>query len=147
MDNLRITATKLVSISVLMICICAPTAAAAQRTVPCIVAVIPSAPPEIIHTQWAPFLERLTRDTGREFRLKVYEKMSDFERDVSKGVPDLLFANPLQTVVAHQAQGYVPLVRSSKLVSAEIFVLKDSPIRTIDDLENKRVAFVGIKNL
>ena len=93
-------------------------------------------------------MERLSQETGLDFRLKVYETMADFERDiVSPKAPDFIFANALQIVVAHQAQGYLPLVRGNKMVRAVIFVRKDSPARTADDLSGKRIAFVGAKNL
>lgn len=110
--------------------------------------VVPSAPPVVTHTLWAPFVERLARDTGLDFQLKVYEKMADFERDlVSPEAPDFIFANSLQIVVAHQAEGYIPLVRGGGLVWAEVFVRRDSPVRTAGDLAGKRIAFVGSKNL
>ena len=108
--------------------------------------VMPLAPPVAMHTLWVPFIERLSRDTGLDFRLKVYDKMSDFEQDISRGGPDFIFANPLQAVVAHEAQGYVPLVRGSRRVSVELFVRRDSPIRTVDDLANRKIALVGNKN-
>ncbi len=129
------------------VAVCDPAAHAAESKGPYVLAVIPAAPPIVTHTLWAPFVERLGRTTGIDFRLKVYEKMSDFEKDITSGTPDLLFANPLQAVVAHEAQGYLPLVRGRKPVSAELFVRKDSAIRTVDDLSGKQIALVGSKNL
>ena len=122
-------------------------AASAKTRDSYVFAVIPSAPPVTMHTLWMPVVERLSRDTGLELRLKVYEKMSDFEQDISKGAPDFIFVNPLQAVVAHEAQGYVPLVRGSKQISAELVVRRDSPIRTVDDLSGRKIALVGNKNL
>lgn len=123
----------------------APSSAMQKETY--VFAVIPSSPPVTMHTLWAPFIERLSRDTGMHFRLQVYEKMSDFERDITNGTPDFIFASPLQAVVAHESQGYVPLVRGSRLVTAEVFVRKDSPISAIDELSGKKIAFVGNKSL
>lgn len=100
-----------------------------------------------MYTLWAPFVDRLSRDIGIPLRLKVYEKMSDFERDIMQGISDFLFASPFQAVVAHEAQGYAPLVRGSRPVSAKLFVRKDSPIMTAEDLSGKKIAFVGNKNL
>lgn len=122
-------------------------AAAAQRTAPFVLAVIPSAPSVTMHTLWAPFLERLARETGLGFRLKVYEQMSEFEQDISRGAADFLFVNPLQAVVAHEAQGYIPLVRGGRTVAAELFVRRDSPIRSVDDLADRKIAMIGNKNL
>ncbi len=126
---------------------CTAGAQSAHGAGPYELAVQPAIPPVTIHTLWAPVLERLRRQTGLDLRLKVYEKMSDFERDLSDGVPDFVFVNPLQAVVAHGAQGYLPLVRGSRLVSAELFVRRDSPIRSVDDLTGRKIALVGSKNL
>jgi phosphonate transport system substrate-binding protein len=111
------------------------------------IAVIPSAPPVTLHKQWTPFVELLSRETGLEFRLKLYDKMAEFERDIWSGAPDLIFSSPIQTVVAHKAHGYVPLVRGGRAVGIGLYVRKDSPIRSIDDLAGKKVSFVGNKNL
>ena len=110
-------------------------------------AVIPSAPPVTLYTQWIPFAERLSRKTGVEFRLKLYEKMAEFERDIWSGAPDFIFASPIQTVVAHQRHRYVPFIRGGNLISVGLIVRKDSDIRTIYDLHGKTISFVGNKNL
>lgn len=110
-------------------------------------AVIPAAPPVTMHTLWTPFVELLARSSGLTIRLKLYERMADFEQDIWKGNPDLIFASPIQTVVAHQANGYQPLVRGAQMVAIGLFVRKDSPVRSVDDLAGKKISFVGNKNL
>ncbi|MDD5177066.1 MAG: phosphate/phosphite/phosphonate ABC transporter substrate-binding protein [Sterolibacterium sp.] len=110
-------------------------------------AVIPSAPPVTLHTQWMSFVERLSKATRFEFRLKLYEKMAKFERDIWSGAPDLIFSSPLQAMVAHTSNGYAPLLRGRSPVTVGLFVRKDSPIKSIDDLAGKKIAFVGNKNL
>ena len=111
------------------------------------IAVVPIAPPVTLHTQWMPFVDYLVRETGLNFRLKLYEKTAEFERDIWDGGPDFIFASPIQTVVAHQTNGYQPLVRGSRTISIGLFVRNDSSFRTIDDLTGKSIAFVGNKNL
>jgi phosphonate transport system substrate-binding protein len=111
------------------------------------IAVIPSAPPVTLHKIWMPFVEQLSHETGLRFSLKMYEKMADFERDIWSGEPDFTFSSPIQTVVAHKHSGYLPLVRGGKPVAIGLYVRKNSPIKTIDDLAGKKVSFVGNKNL
>ncbi|GAM10793.1 ABC transporter, phosphonate, periplasmic substrate-binding protein [Geobacter sp. OR-1] len=111
------------------------------------IAVIPSAQTVAMHTQWTPVLERLTEKTGVRFNLKLFVRMADFEREIGDGTPDFIFASPIQTVIAYQTHRYVPLVRGAKPVSIGLFVRKDSPYRTIDDLSGKTISFVGNKNL
>jgi len=111
------------------------------------IAVIPSAPPVTLHRLWAPFVEQLTRETGLVFQLKMYEKMAEFERDIWSGSPDFIFSSPIQTVVARNANGYVPLVRGGKQIAVGLFVRTDSPYKSINDLTGKSISFVGNKNL
>ncbi len=127
--------------------VCCQTGYAEQGKDPFVIAVMPSAPPVAIHTQWTPFVERLSRETGLEFRLKVYDTMAEFERDIWGGAPDFIFSSPLQAMVAHRSSGYVPLVRGGKKITVALLVRRDSPIREIDDLSGKTISFVGNKNL
>lgn len=110
-------------------------------------AVLPGAPPITMHKLWAPVVDRLAKESGLEFRLKLYERMAEFERDLWAGNPDFVFASPIQTVVAHQAAGYLPLVRSATPVRVGLFVRRDSPVRDVGDLVGRKIAFVGNKNL
>jgi phosphonate transport system substrate-binding protein len=123
-----------------------PHISVAQRVIYTI-AVNPMAPPVDMHTQWMPLVERLSRETGFEFKLKVYDTMSDFESDIWGDGPDFIFVSPIQIVVAHARHRYAPLVRGEKPVAIRLFVRADSPIKTVDDLSGKKIAFVGNKNL
>jgi len=111
------------------------------------IAVLPSAPPVTLHKQWTPFVELLSRETGLEFRLKSFDKMAEFERDIWSGTSDFIFSSPIQTVVAHNAHGYVPLVRGGRTVGIGLYVRQESAIKNIDDMAGKKVFFVGNKNL
>jgi len=118
--------------------------ALAQRVY--VVAVIPTAPPVALHTEWTPFLERLGRETGLQFRLKLFETMAAFEREIVAGSADFVYCSPIQAVVAHQSREYQPLVRGGKLQTIGLYVRRDSAIRTVDDLSGQAISFVGNKN-
>ncbi len=111
-----------------------------------VVGVIPQAPPIAMHQTWSPLLERLAARTGVPLRLKVYDDMAKFEEDFLGGGPDLIFAHPAMVAEAHRRQGYEPMIRDRRRLSALLFVRKDSPAQNATDLEGKRVAFVGGRN-
>ncbi|MBI4986426.1 MAG: phosphate/phosphite/phosphonate ABC transporter substrate-binding protein [Rhodocyclales bacterium] len=111
------------------------------------IAIVPSAPPITMNAKWTPFVERLAKETGLKFRLKHYERMAEFERDIWSGTPDFIFSSPIQLVVAHTSRGYIPLVRGEKPIAMGLFVRKDSSIRSLDDLIGKKISFVGNKNI
>lgn len=109
--------------------------------------VVPQSPPLEIHERWMPFVERLSKNAGVDIQLRVYSAFQQFEDDLMNGVPDLVFMNPYQAAVARKAQGYIPLVRDKREVKGIIFVRKDSPIRSIKELNNKEIAFVSPKTI
>jgi phosphonate transport system substrate-binding protein len=110
-------------------------------------AVPPLKPLLTTHANWSPFVEQLGRETGLDFELKLYETMDEFEEDIARGRPDFAFLHSVQVVAAKTAQGYIPIVRNSRPVAGSFVVRKDSPIKSVRDLEGKTVAFVGEKNL
>lgn len=145
MRNITVTITRSILLAMLVFGITG--VASAEQGKIYTVAIIPSAPPVTLHKQWTPFVERLSRETGLTFRLKMYEIMAEFERDIWSGRPDFIFASPIQTVVAHKNNGYVPLVRGGRKIAVGLFVRKDSSIKSVDDLTGKSISFVGNKNV
>lgn len=127
----------------LLVCLGASTAAGREAD-PYTLAVIPRFTPLETHRDWAPFAARLSRDIphGGTIRLKVYQSYAEFDADIVKGVPDFVFMSPYHAVRARRAQGYIPLVRdSANLLTGILVVRRDSPVRTIRDLDGKELAF------
>lgn len=113
--------------------------AAAQ---PLQLALVPQSPPAVVHRQWAPVAEHLAKATGSGVRLRVYSSFPAFESDVRRGVPDLVYLNPYQQLLAHRAQGYIPLVRNGARPLTGVLVVRyDSPVRTLDELDGADIAF------
>ncbi len=120
-------------------------AAAARAEAPrvWVFGIIPQAPPVAMHERWNPLIERLSAKTGIPLRIKLYEDMAKFELDFLLGGPDLIFAHPAMAAAAHRRQGYEPLIRDRRRLSALLFVRRDSSIQGPKDLEGKQIAFVG----
>ncbi len=110
-------------------------------------AVIPQGPPEKMYRNWKPFIDRLTLDTNLALKLKLYERMEDFEEDLQDGKVDFAYLNPIQEINAWHASGYIPLVRNKEIIRGIIFVKKNSDIKTLHDLNGKEVVLVGSANV
>lgn len=105
-------------------------------------AVVPQIPPLATHKIWAPFVERLEKDTGLSIKLIVYKTVPSFEVEVLAGKPDFVFMNPYHQVLAKKAQGYVPVVRAGgESVYGMLVVARDGPIQSLKDLNGKDIAF------
>lgn len=144
---LRHPGTLLVSllVSLLLVLSVAPPVSAAQKQYT--FAVVPNAPPLALHKKWTPFIERLSKDTGVKIKLKLYDSIDKFMEASESGEPDIVYSAPNMYYPAYEKQRYIALVRSSDNYRGRVFVRRDSPIRSLQDLLDKRVAFVGTKNL
>jgi len=105
------------------------------------VAVVPQFPAADIHRDWVPLLERLGKVVGASFKLQIHAGIPRFESDVLAGGPDFVYLNPYHQVMAARAQGYVPLVRERKPLTGILVVRRDDPIRSVQELAGKEVAF------
>ena len=107
-----------------------------------IVAVVPQLPRAVIYSKWAPLLEVIGRDAKQCFDLVVPETIPAFEKLLFKGVPDFAFVNPYHEVIAKKRKGYIPLLMDGRSKLTGILVVQaNSPIKSIQELEGKAVAF------
>jgi len=102
----------------------------------------PQLSPNLLTRDWLPFTEYLSKQTGSDIRLKVYENRSVFELDVKNGLVDLYYGNPGYGVVGHERHGYMPLIRSdAKLLHGILVVRADSNITKVRQLSNETLVF------
>ena len=107
-----------------------------------VLTVVPRQPPAVTHVQWMPFSKRLGDDIGARIMLRVFDSIIDFERSFQAGEPDLVYLNPYHAVIARRAQGYIPLARAGAGgLSGALVVARDGPIHTLQDLQDKTIAF------
>lgn len=104
-------------------------------------AVVPQFTPVSIGQRWTPLLQRLEADTGVKMQLRIFEKTPAFETDFLRGGPDFVYLNPYHMVMAATAQGYQPLVRSSESLSGILVVDRNSPVKSLADLNDAKLAF------
>lgn len=104
--------------------------------------VVPRLPALRLQQIWQPIVSYLSSETGKDIRLQIPTSFKQFETDVRNGGPDFVFLNPYEMVIAHQRQGYVPLVKSgSKLLRGILITRADGPYKKIHDLDGLELAF------
>jgi phosphonate transport system substrate-binding protein len=104
-------------------------------------AVEPRHTPVQMGMRWTPLLDRLETETGERFLLRVQDKATVFEADLSRGVPDFVFLDPYQMVRAAEAHGYMPLVRGGAALRGILVVEANGPVQSLKDLAGARLAF------
>jgi phosphonate transport system substrate-binding protein len=90
---------------------------------------------------WRPILDAIEHETGLHFSLRGAPTINEFEEQYSAGQFDFAYVNPYWVGVRNP-KAYIPLIRDrgSNLVGV-LVVRKDSPVRTVKDLNGKTVAF------
>ncbi len=91
---------------------------------------------------WRPVLDELEHLTGFVFDLVGSPKIPVFEQKFLAGFYDFVYMNPYHLIMAHDAQGYLPLIRDGERRLQGILVVPDgSPITQVQELNGKTVAF------
>lgn len=104
--------------------------------------VVPQFASAKIRMIWEPILDLLEKETGLRFELNGALDIPAFERSFTKGQYDFAYMNPYHAIVAHDAEGYLPIVRDvGRSLHGIIVVKKDSPYQKVTDLAGKKVAF------
>lgn len=104
--------------------------------------IVPQLAPTQLYAAWAPVLERVGKSAKTCFDLQIPVSIAAFEKEILAGKADFAFMNPYHLVMARRAQGYDPLLADGKQMLDGIIVVKsDSPITSIAELKNKKVAF------
>ena len=109
----------------------------AQQTIT--VGVVPQFPVKKLHSIWKPVLSQLEKETGLIFELKGSPDIPSFEKEFMTGEFDLAYMNPYHYIVASDL--YTPMVRDiGRQLYGIIVVAKDSPIKTVADLDGEKIA-------
>lgn len=116
--------------------------AAMAEDAPLTVGIVPQFPPEQIFSTWTPVLEALEAELGSRFELRSFQSIPEFEAAFIRGELDIAYMNPYHALMAHQAQGYVPIVRDDDhRLSGVLVVRRDAGITDVSQLDGATVAF------
>lgn len=91
---------------------------------------------------WSPILQYLEENTEIDLRFATARNISTFEKRVKSGKYDIVYMNPFHYTMFHEAQGYNAFAKAKKKrLKGIMVVLKDSPYRSLNDLDNTELAF------
>jgi phosphonate transport system substrate-binding protein len=110
-------------------------------------AVVPQFEQRKLFAIWKPIIDELNRKTGLELKLVATLTVPEFERELSRGSFDFVYANPYHILREVPRQGYLPLVRDSAPLRGILVVRKDSPIRSPAELDGKILAIPSFNAL
>ncbi|MDD2663895.1 MAG: phosphate/phosphite/phosphonate ABC transporter substrate-binding protein [Dechloromonas sp.] len=109
--------------------------------------VVPQFERRVLFGIWQPIVDELEKRTGARFQLTTSLSVSDYERDVHRGVYDFIYVNPYVMPNIEEQPGYVPLIRDGKPLRGILVVRKDSPVRKVEELQGKTLAVPSMSAL
>lgn len=105
-------------------------------------AIVPQYAPITVHRNWQPVVKALSEETGLKIKLRVYNSFNRFIGALERGAPDFAYLAPYHLVQARRSQDYVPLLRNgTRDLIGIVVVRKDSPYKTIHELDGKSIDF------
>ncbi|MBX2878401.1 MAG: phosphate/phosphite/phosphonate ABC transporter substrate-binding protein [Granulosicoccus sp.] len=91
---------------------------------------------------WTPVLQQLSQMTGMEIKFATAKDIPTFERRLAAGEYDFAYMNPYHFTVFNEAPGYVAMAhQSDKRIKGIVVVRKDSKVKNLSALNDKRLAF------
>lgn len=105
------------------------------------IGIVPQFETRQTHSIWSPILDELYQRTGYRFELSGSPSIPEFEKQFSAGLFDFAYMNPYQMLMAHNRQGYVPLVRDTGAGLQGILVVKKGAATSVEALTGKTIAF------
>ena len=100
--------------------------------------VVPQFEQRKLYAVWSPIIDELTRRTGLSFKLVTTMSVEDFSRAYFREELDFAYVNPYHTL---KVSTYSPLVADRAPLHGILVVGRDDPIRSVQELEGKVVAF------
>lgn len=110
-------------------------------------AVVPQFEQRKLFAIWKPVIDELNKRTGLELKLVATLTVPEFERELSRGNFDFVYANPYHILREVPRQGYLPLVRDQYPLRGILVVRKDSPLKSPAELDGKTLAIPSFNAL
>lgn len=106
------------------------------------VGIVPQQAATALAKTWIPLLAELSQRTGTRLSFRTAPDIPTFEERMKQGEYDIAYMNPYHYTIFSQRPGYRAFAREKgrRLVGI-IVVRKDSPVRQLDELAGRIVAF------
>jgi phosphonate transport system substrate-binding protein len=129
-------------IIMLIMTVCLSTRAIAGPPPVYVMGVVPQFEPRRIVEIWQPIIDQVNHRAHVKIVLKSSPSIPEFERQFGEGKFDFAYMNPYDLLVANEKQGYQPILRDvGRKLFGIIVVKKDSLLKSVVELDGKKVAF------
>ncbi len=110
--------------------------------------VLSIAQPSRIFTNWQPFADYMSQQLGQPVEIVIPRGFGKMKKTISEGGVDFFYVNSLVFYRLKQEGKAIAVAQMQNITGqttshSEIFVKRDSSIDTVDDLQDKNIAYVS----
>ena len=104
--------------------------------------IVPQSSGSKLSKLWSPMLKYIEKNSNVNLRFATARNISTFEKRLKSGKYDFVYMSPYHYTEFHKLQGYNAFAKAkNKRLKGIIVVQKDSPYRSIKDLDDSEMAF------
>jgi len=104
--------------------------------------IVPQQAGSKLSRKWTPILQYLEEESGLKLRFATTRNIPTFEKRLQQGKYDVAYMNPYHYTQYHDISGYEAFAKAKgKRLKGILIVHKDSPYKSINELENQKLAF------
>ncbi|MFM2590004.1 phosphate/phosphite/phosphonate ABC transporter substrate-binding protein [Vibrio sp. TBV020] len=104
--------------------------------------IVPQQSASRLAEQWGPVMEYLSQETGQRIEFSTAADIPTFEKRLANGEYDVAYMNPYHYTVYSANPGYKAIAKAKdKRIKGIIVVRKDQSIESLEQLDNKTLAF------
>jgi len=118
------------------------TSVLAQQSESLVFGIVPQQAASTLAKMWVPFMNELSVETGVKIKFSTMRDIPSFERCLAKGAYDIAYMNPYHYTTFSAKAGYRAFAhQSEKKLKGLIVVKKGSAVKSLQDLDNKKMAY------
>ncbi len=107
-------------------------------------AIVPQQSPRELAKRWGPIIQYISEKSGVPLQFQTAKDLATYQHEMQSGQYDIAFINAYYYVAFSKVAGYKVFAQEKDAQFVGIMVVrKDSPYKSIEDLEGKLLAFPG----
>ncbi len=115
-----------------------------KAAVPLIFAMVPQQSPLELAKRWIPIIQYISEQSGVPLQFQTAKDLQTAQQEMKAGVYDIAFINAYYYAAYSRVPGYTVFAQEKDAKFVGILVTrKDSPYRSVEDLDGKRLAFAS----
>ncbi|USH05048.1 phosphate/phosphite/phosphonate ABC transporter substrate-binding protein [Grimontia kaedaensis] len=109
---------------------------------PLVFGIVPQQSSAKLIRNWSPVMKTISELSGLKIRFATAPNIPEFEKRLAEGQYDIAYMNPYHFTVFNESPGYKAVAHAkNKRIKGILVVRESSPVKTLEELDGKSLAF------